>query len=435
MNSYMNKINVLIFPAGGENAIDIYNALKYNLHFNLYGASSKHDYAEEIYKLENYCVSNFNINDNSFIDHFNKLLDKWQIQYIIPTHDTVALYLMENVSKIHAKIVCSPYETTKIAHNKGLMFEYLKDKEYIPKIYYSIEEIKDFPVFLKPYIGVGGKGTFCAKNKVDLIEFLKDKQDYLLSEFLPGEEYTIDCFTDRNGKLLFAGPRTRERITMGISFTSQTVSLEPEILNIAEDLNQTFTFRGTWFFQIKKDCNGKYKLLEFSIRHATTMGLYRQLGINFALLSLFTAMDMDVNIIFNHYNMKLNRRLSNAYQLDYQYHNVYIDFDDTLIINGKVNTDVMKFLYQCNNKKKNIFLITKHSTDIYEDLKKCHIDSTLFHEIFLLKEEQNKVDFICQQESIFIDNYYKERKEVFDCLGIPVFDVDAIECLLDYSEV
>ena len=80
-------------------------------------------------------------------------------------------------------------------------------------------------------------------------------------------------------------------------------------------------------------------------------------------------------------------------------------------------------------------MITKHDTDIYEDLKKYHIDSTIFNEIYLLNENENKSDYICKDKSVFIDNYYKERKEVFDKLNILVIDVDSIECLIDYSEV
>ena len=55
--------------------------------------------------------------------------------------------------------------------------------------------------------------------------------------------------------------------------------------------------------------------------------------------------------------------------------------------------------------------------------------------IYLLEENERKIDYIDYNNAIFIDNYYIERKEVFDKYKIPVFDVDAIECLIDYSEV
>ena len=431
----MQKINVLIFPAGGENAINIHDSLKYNLHFNLFGASSIRDYAEEIYNKENYIISNLYINSPSFIKDFNKIISDNNIEYVIPTHDVIALYLMENEKSINAKIVCSPYETAKIANSKMSILKNIKDKFYCPNFYTNISDNITYPVFLKPDVGAGGKGALLVNNKEELSLNLNKRNDLVICEYLPGDELTIDCFTDRHGNLLFIGPRTRERITMGISFRSKTVPVSEEIRNIADDLNNNFKFRGAWFFQLKKDINDNYKLMEFSVRQAGTMALYRQLGINFALLSLFDAMDMDVNIIFNNYNLQLNRRLSNSYKIDYEYDNIYIDFDDTLIVNNKVNSVAMSFLYQCLNKNKNIYLITKHSSDIYLDLKKYHIDASIFDKIYLLNEGEKKSDYISKDKSIFIDNYYKERKEVFDKLNILVIDVDSIECLIDYSEV
>lgn len=427
--------NVLIFPAGGENAINIHDSLKYNLHFNLFGASSVEDYGVELYKKENYCISNFYINDENFIDNFNSLLNKFKIDFIIPTHDTIALFLMENEDKINAKIVCSPLETTLVANNKKKIFEYLNGKDYCPKIYACADEVEYYPVFLKPNIGAGGKGTMLVKDKATLNNVLNLYNDMVINEYLPGEELTVDCFTDRNRNLKFIGPRTRERITIGISFKSQKVDLTPEIENIAIDLNSTFRFRGAWFFQVKKDNNGKFKIMEFSVRQAGTMALYRELGINFAALSLFDFMNIDVDILYNDLNIQLSRRLSNSYSLDYNYNCVYIDFDDTLIINNKVNSVAMRFLYQCLNENKKIFLLTKHTTNIYDDLKKYHIDSNIFNKIYILADEESKANYINDKQSIFIDNYYKERKEIKNKLDIPVFDVDAIECLIDYSEV
>ena len=54
---------------------------------------------------------------------------------------------------------------------------------------------------------------------------------------------------------------------------------------------------------------------------------------------------------------------------------------------------------------------------------------------YVLEKKQLKSDYIKRENSIFIDNYFKERLEVKEKLGIPVFDVDAIECLIDDSKI
>jgi len=108
----------------------------------------------------------------------------------------------------------------------------------------------------------------------------------------------------------------------------------------------------------------------------------------------------------------------------------YVDFDDTIIVNGQVNTTIMKFLYQCVNEGKQIILLTKHAYDLNESFKKYRICSELFNEIVLIESEGKKSDHISDSKSIFIDNYFYDRLLVKEMHNIPVFDVDAVECLL-----
>lgn len=426
-----DKVNVLIFPAGSENAIEIYDSLKYNLHFNVFGASGKVDHAEYIYPKEKLWLSNnLYITDERFVDEFNEVLDRFKIDFVIPTHDTIAVFLTKHRDEIHAEIVGSPYETAKIAENKKLTYEALKDCPFSNVAYSSIDEIVRYPVFLKPHVGAGGKGTNLVSDRNELERILTKNPDYLVCEYLPGKEYTVDCFTNKDRELLFVGARTRERITMGITFHSERVIDNAPFEEIARTLNDKFRFRGAWFFQVKEDEYGRLKLMEFAVRQAGTMTFYRQLGVNFAALSLFDAMGCDVKVLFNDYGLILDRRLKNSYRLDYQYEKIYVDFDDTIIVNGQVNTTLMKFLYQCVNDGKQIILLTKHAYDLNESLKKYRICSELFNEIVLIGSEEKKSDYISDSRSIFIDNYFYDRLLVKEMHNIPVFDVDAVECLL-----
>ena len=79
----MKKYNVLIFPAGAENALEIYNSLKYNLHLNVYGLTSKSDHTEYIYPKDRYIQGEYNISSESFLDNLNKLISDLKIDIII----------------------------------------------------------------------------------------------------------------------------------------------------------------------------------------------------------------------------------------------------------------------------------------------------------------------------------------------------------------
>lgn len=430
----MDKKNVLIFPAN-VNSVEIYNSLKYNLHFDVYGACAIEDHSKFHFPKDKFIVSKkFYITDVNFFETLEKIIKKWNIDFIIPSHDTIALFLMKNQKRIPAIVVCSPEKTAEVAENKKLTYEALKHEKYYPKVYDSIAEV-EYPSFLKPYVAAGSKGTVKVNNEEELKIALQKRDDLLICEYLPGDEYTVDCFTNRERELLFVGARTRERITNGITFHSERIQLSKEIYDIAVDLNNKFEFRGAWFFQLKKDVNGNLKFMEFSVRQAGTMTFYRQLGVNFSLLSLFDFMELPVQILFNDLDLKLDRGTRTLYDISYEYDTIYLDYDDTLIINDKVNTTLMRLIYQAHNKKKKICLLTKHVGDLKESLDEHFLSENMFDEIIIIDPNKKKSDYIKSDRAIFVDNYFPERANVLEKCSIPVFDVDAVECLIDEREV
>jgi len=425
------KINILIFPAGAENALEIYYSLRFNLHLNVFGASGKPDHAGFIYPPDHYIEGNFYITSPGFLADFNLLLKEYQIDLVIPTHDTIALYMAENRHLIQAKIVVSDGQTARICREKKLIYALMAGYDFCPQTYKQPRDIPAFPVFLKPNRGEGSKGTFLASSINEVNAKITADPEMLICEYLPGQELTIDCFTNRKHELLFVGPRTRKRVQMGISFHSESVQLTEEIQRIASTINNKMEMRGAWFFQVKQDRDAHYKLLEISVRQAGTMALYRQIGVNFALLSVFDALDVDVSILKNQLDIQLDRCLHNRYRFNYVYEDIYVDFDDTIIINSKVNDLLMQYLYQAANCGKRLHLITRHELNITQTLKRYKIAENLFDEIISLSPSENKSDHINPAKAIFIDNHFPERKKISETFGIPVFDVDAVECLIN----
>ena len=428
----MAKTNVLVFPCGAENAIVVHNALKYNVNFEVFGASSKDDHGKYVFR--NYIGGIPFIGDDNFIDEFNRVLAENRISIVFPSHDTVSLFLAENREKINARIAVPDVETARICRDKSLTYDLFRNYGFCPEIY-GWEEKPPFPVFIKPKFGEGGKRTSVIYSEEELSHYRKEQDDFLLVELLTGEEITVDCFTDRHGKLRFSGPRTRSRVFGGISVNSKTLPLTDEIENIAGAINSELNLRGLWFFQLKKDKTGKYKLLEVSVRTSSTMILYSSLGVNFHLLTAYDLMDIDVRILKNDYDAEIDRALSNSFSLSLNFDTVNIDIDDTITKKHEVNEFVMMFLYQMVRKKKRIILITRHEFDIFETLEKLYIDKRIFDEIKTLAPHQRKSEAIDQPgNAVFIDNAYQERIEVKSKLNMPVFDVDAIQSLIDRRE-
>jgi hypothetical protein len=423
------KKNVLVFPSGTEIGLEINRALSYSTHFELFGANSTNDHAEFVYK--NYLHLPF-IDSSDFLACLNQIIAAYQIDYIFPAHDSVVLYMAEQQSNIQAEVITSPFATCEVCRSKKKTYHFFSSLITTPKVYANPEDVDTFPVFLKPDVGQGSKGTYKVNNSQELSFFLKKDSSLLILEYLPGKEYTIDCFTDRQGNLRYASGRVRGRISNGISVSSHEVQNQ-EFKRISQIINEHLNFRGVWFFQLKENKDGDLSLLEIAPRVAGTMSLPRAMGVNLVQLALFDRMNYDIDIVKNSYKLTLDRALHTKYKIDLSYQYVYIDFDDTITFQQNVNPTLLHFLYQTKNEGKQMILITKHEKNIYESLDRLCINPSLFDKIIHLSKNDKKSNFIEHTDAIFIDDSFAERKEVAEIVGIPVFAPDAVEVLLSWK--
>ncbi len=151
-------------------------------------------------------------------------------------------------------------------------------------------------------------------------------------------------------------------------------------------------------------------------------------GVNFTLLSCFDHLNFSISVQQNNFKVEMDRALSKKFILDINYNTIYIDLDDTLIINDSVNTELIALVYRWINEKKDRILITKHKHNLYETLHKYHLEN-LFTQVIHLAQHETKSDYIIRKDAIFIDDSHAERMDVLLKNAIPVFSVDCISGL------
>ena len=418
------KKNVLVFPCGSEIGLEVYRALKFSKDFHLIGGSSTADHGKFVY--EDYIDGIPFVDDEQFIEKINNIIKKNNIDLIIPAHDSVVLKLAQFSDKVNATIVSSNYYACDICRSKRKSYELFKNIIPVPKMY-NIDNVDNFPVFLKPDVGQGAKGTKKVDNYEELKFYMEDaKEDLLILEYLPNDEYTIDCFTDFNGNLLYCEGRKRNRISNGISVSSIAIKND-KFKELALKINEKLKMNGAWFYQVKERANGELTLLEIAPRIAGTMEFQRAFGVNLPLISLYNALKISVSILKNDYEVQMDRALATTFKINYQYKNVYVDLDDTLIVENQVNYELLAFLYKCLNENKKIILISRHAVNPLDTLEKYKIYN-FFDKIIHLEKGKLKSDYI-EKDSIFIDDSHSERNDVYNKLNIPVFDVNMIDVL------
>ncbi|MDR1520977.1 MAG: HAD family hydrolase, partial [Planctomycetota bacterium] len=126
----------------------------------------------------------------------------------------------------------------------------------------------------------------------------------------------------------------------------------------------------------------------------------------------------------------VDRALASVYRAPLDFATVYMDLDDTLTAGDGVNPDAVKFLFQCRNRGRRLILLTRHAVSPRSTLRRLRLES-LFDETIWLRKGEDKSSRICEKNAVFIDDSFSERQEVSQRTGIPVFDVSAIEGLLE----
>tara|TARA_Y100001968_G_C19420246_1_gene751371 strand:+ start:841 stop:2103 length:1263 start_codon:yes stop_codon:yes gene_type:complete len=419
----MKKYNVLIFPAYTEIATEILDSLSDSKAFNTICFTSKDP-------LPSYHYLPL-VDSPDFKAALLKAITSHSIDYIFPAHDLFIDFLAINYAEFSqlASLVINKPEIIELTRSKRATYKALKDYVIVPDVYDSLDDAK-FPLFVKPDRGFGSNESYIVFSPNELSVNIFSKKN-IISEYLPGTEFTIDCITNANGELLVFLIRKRDIISSGISKLTSIVIEDKNISKMANIINSRISLRGAWFFQVKLNSDGIPTLLEIGPRISGNMGLIRANGINAVLSSLYIiGQKKQITSTYFPYFKKVFRRLEYIYEQPDLPEHVYIDLDDTILIEYKVNPYAVAFLLRCNYLSIPVTLITRHKGNLEKHLKELYLSHYFKRTIQIKDPNINKSSFINIKNSIFIDDSHTERYEVHSKISIPVFDASILKYLL-----
>ncbi|MDG2526528.1 ATP-grasp domain-containing protein [Stenotrophomonas sp. HITSZ_GD] len=425
-------MNVLVFPCGSEIGLEIHAALRACKDVRLHGASSVDDHGEFVYARYRRIQAD-SADAPALLAALNALIAEWDIDVVMPAHDSVIPLLAEAGPALRAQATVPPARIARICRDKHLTYNRLQHLGFVPR---RVDGLADaYPIFAKPAVGQGSQGAERVDDAARHRQLLDSGIDYVFAEYLPGEEYTVDCISDADGRLLHAAPRRRERIRNGIAVRTAPAPADAALQAMAEAIADDLRLRGAWFFQARRDVHGVPKLLEVAPRIAGSMALTRQRGVNYPLLGLYAHLGRPFQVLAQDFPIDMDRALHSRFRSTLSYRRVYLDLDDTLLLRGRVNPTLMALLYQWRDDGKSIVLLTRHARCPRATLDAHHIHAALFEDIVHLTDGSPKSAAIdargLEGGAIFIDDAFSERQDVHARHGMPVFDLDAIEQLLD----
>jgi carbamoyl-phosphate synthase large subunit len=171
--------------------------------------------------------------DENYIPTLQQIIDKEQVDLVIPSTDYEIYYLSENKNQLNAIIVASDSKTAKIYLDKYETYKYLSNNK-IPFATSWLPQDYDFSqkeIIAKPREGRGSRGILLnPENPTELPE------GYMIQPLYRGLEITTAVYVNKQGEL--HGIFTMERsLTNGTTTESKVVfDYDVEMTTIAQKM-------------------------------------------------------------------------------------------------------------------------------------------------------------------------------------------------------
>lgn len=208
-----------------------------------------------------------------------------KIDLLLPTVDAefVPLALARaDFESLGIALPISSLDCLSVCRDKHSLLARVQGKVPVPEFEPLTEDVADrvtsFPRFAKPRLGAGSRGAAKVTRREELDALPKDGS-YLLQEYLPGEEYSVDVYVRGDGRVVAAVPRERMKTDSGIAVTARTVNV-PEVIESAVRVAQEIGVRYVANVQFKRAADGIFKLLEVNPRFPGTLPLTTAAGVD-----------------------------------------------------------------------------------------------------------------------------------------------------------
>nr|WP_321496414.1 ATP-grasp domain-containing protein [uncultured Methanolobus sp.] len=210
------------------------------------------------------------LDNPDYLDFIEKLCIEKNVNLIVPTRDEDVLYLAANKkyleNRTNAKIMVPDIEVANICSDKYEFFKFLQ-KHNLPTIrsWADISEEITYPCVLKSRTGAGARKFCIVESANDLSEIITDFGDPIIQEYVEGTEYSIDYFSDLEGKCLSVVPRIRMRVISGESKVGMTIN-DQEISDLCVELGSKLNLIGHNVIQCFRTNSGEIKFIEVNAR-------------------------------------------------------------------------------------------------------------------------------------------------------------------------
>lgn len=321
-----STVNILMTGAGAPGAAGILQCLQQHPSFRVIAADANAG------AIGRHLVKDFEViplaGSPSFIDSMLAICRERDIHIILPLVTKELIPLSQHIKEFElagARMVISPSASLEIANDKSKLYQFLQWRGIDVPEFRVVETIEQFEtatkelsypektICFKPSVSNGSRGfrvishdmnehhllfnekpnaRYISYNDAIRVLSLHAFPELLVSEYLPGEEYSADCLA-KKGETIIAVPRLRKRMINGISVEGEFTKDE-EIIAYCTTIIHALQLHGNIGIQVKRSAAGKFLILEINPRVQGTVSAALGAGINLPVLAIKQELNLPV---------------------------------------------------------------------------------------------------------------------------------------------
>ena len=311
-------INILMTGGGAPGAAGILKCLQFNPRFEITMADANPNAVGRWLHAEFETIPF--AHERKFIEQLLFICKKRNIRVVMPlvTKELIPLARhKQEFEEQRIKVLVCDADSLEIANNKSRLYQFLEWRGIEVPVYRVVENIEQFKsaveesgypgkrVCFKPSVSNGSRGFRIIANDMDEHELLfKEKPnsafislndasrilsskpfpELLVTEYLPGGEYSVDCLANHGNAVLIV-PRLRSKMVNGISVEGEFVK-EDDIITYCSKIIKELKLHGNIGIQVKRSEAGRFLILEINPRVQGTIVAGLGAGINLPVLAV-----------------------------------------------------------------------------------------------------------------------------------------------------
>ncbi|MGA1823496.1 MAG: ATP-grasp domain-containing protein [bacterium] len=254
--------------------------------------------------------------DDGILEHLSATIRKHAIDIVLPFVDSSVM--VAGSLKKREKDIFIPVSERSVSER---FFDKTEaDTWFVNNGFPTPAQSTTIPVIAKVPRGSASKGIFIIKTDAQWRFFIDnfDPKNYLIQQFIEGNEYSVDCYVSSKGTIVSVVPRERIEVIDGEVTQSITVR-DHDIITLANKILEKCECRGPVTIQIIKE-KGTEKLfiIEINPRFGGGVPLSIEAGANIPLLLLQDYVGIANQVVDN---WRENVLMTRAYREVFHYAN------------------------------------------------------------------------------------------------------------------